>query len=312
LATIDRDRLERSREDRGVTEQTITGAPGVLPQEIGPAPVLAGGLMCLLAMTSIQFGAALSSSAILAYGPVGATWLRLGFAAIILVVIVRPPIHRFSSAQWRTALLLGLVTAAMTVCFFSAIRHLPLGLAVAIDFLGPLCVAGFAYGLGWRLAWPALAAVGVLFLSHDGEAWTGNLPGVLYALGSAIGWAGYIVLTKRAGATFAGFQGLAMSLLVAAIVITPFAIGSGLPALTPAGMAEMAFLALLVPLLPYLLEMAALRKMPTSTFGILMSLEPAIGALAGFWVLSQPMTLLQMAGSGLVVAASAGATSLGK
>ena len=296
-----------------MSELTIkTETTGLVPQTVGPAPLLAGVLMCLLAMTSIQFGAALSSSAILAYGPVGATWLRLSLAAIILAVIVRPPVHRFSRAQWQAALILGTVTAAMTVCFFSAIQHLPLGLAVAIDFLGPLCVAGFSFGIGWRLAWPALAAIGVLLLSHDGEAWTGNLPGVLFALGSAVGWAGYIVLTKKVGATFEGFQGLAMSLLVAAIVITPFGIAGGLPALTPAGIGEMALLALLVPLLPYLLEMVALRRMPTSTFGILMSVEPAIGAVAGFWVLSQPMTALQMVGTGLVVVASAGATTLGK
>jgi len=296
-----------------VSETTINAdMTGTVPQEIGPAPVLTGAAMCLLSMTSIQFGAALSSSAIHTYGPVGATWLRLSLAAIILAVIVRPPLHRFSWAQWKSALILGTVTAAMTVCFFSAIKHLPLGLAVAIDFLGPLCIAGFAYGIGWRLAWPALAAIGVLLLSHDGEAWTGNFWGVLFALGSAVGWAGYIVLTKKVGATFAGFQGLAMSLLVAAIVVTPFGIAGGLPALTPAGLGEMALLALLVPLLPYLLEMVALRRMPTATFGILMSLEPAIGAVAGFWVLSQPLTVLQMAGTGLVVAASAGATTLGK
>lgn len=285
---------------------------GTVLKDAGQAPLLAGALMCLLAMISIQFGAALSSSAIHTYGPVGATWLRLSCAAIILVAVVRPPVHRFSWAQWKTALLLGTVTAAMTVCFFSAIKHLPLGLTVAIDFLGPLCVAGFAYGIGWRIVWPVLAAIGVLLLAYDGQAWTGNLPGVLFALGSAIGWAGYIILTKKIGAAFEGFQGLAMSLLIAAIVITPFGISSGLPALTPGGLAEMAMLALLVPLLPYLLEMVALRRMPTSTFGILMSLEPAIGALAGFLVLTQPLALLQMVGIALVVAASAGATTIGK
>jgi inner membrane transporter RhtA len=295
----------------------VTGTDGsaaLLPRSDAPSSstgIAAGALMCLLSMSSIQFGAALSSSAIDTYGAVGATWLRLAFAAIILAVIVRPSVLRFSREQWISALLLGTVTACMTMCFFAAIQRIPLGLLVAIDFLGPLSVAAFGYGIGWRLVWPLVAGIGVILLARDGQGWVGNLPGVLYACGSAVGWAVYILLTKKVGAVFKGFEGLSMSLMVAALVATPFGISAAAGALTFKGLAEVTGLAILVPLLPYALEMVALRRMPTSSFGILMSLEPALGAAAGFLILAQPMTMLQMLGTAFVVAASAGATLFG-
>ncbi|ANL64001.1 threonine/homoserine efflux transporter protein RhtA [Rhizobium phaseoli] len=268
----------------------------------------AGGLMCLLSMSSIQFGAALSSHAIATYGPAGASWLRLVFAAIILVVAVRPRLFSYSREQWTSALVLGTTTALMTMSFFAAIERIPLGLAVAIDFLGPLSVATIGYGLSRRLVWPLIAALGVLALAHDGEGWIGDMWGILFAGGAGTGWAIYIVLTKKIGASFKGLEGLSMSLMVAAVVATPFGFSGAAPALDTSGLIEMAGLAVLVPLLPYTLELTALRRMPTTSFGILMSLEPAIAALAGFVILMQPMTLLQMAGTALVVAASAGAT----
>jgi inner membrane transporter RhtA len=290
---------------------TDGGAPLLpIPDQPQPGGMATGALMCLLSMTSIQFGAALSSSAIDTYGPVGATWLRLGFAALILVAVVRPPVLHYTRRQWLSALLLGAVTAGMTMSFFAAIQRIPLGLLVAIDFLGPLSVAAFGYGVGWRLVWPLVAGVGVLFLARDGQGWVGNLPGVLFALASAAGWAVYIILTKKVGAAFKGFEGLAMSLLFAALVATPFGLPAALDALSLKGLGQMLGLAILVPLLPYALEMVALRRMPTASFGILMSLEPALGALAGFLVLAQPMTLLQMLGTAFVVAASVGATLL--
>lgn len=270
--------------------------------------VAAGGLMCLLSMSSIQFGAALSSSAISTYGPAGASWLRLAFAAIILALVVRPRIVSYNRAQWTSALVLGSTTALMTMSFFAAIERIPLGLAVAIDFLGPLSVATIGYGLSRRLLWPLIAALGVLALAHDGEGWVGNSGGILFALGAGTGWAIYIVLTKKIGASFKGLEGLSISLMVAALVATPFGFAGAVPKLDAYGLVEMAGLAILVPLLPYTLELIALRRMPTASFGILMSLEPAIAALAGFIILAQPMTLLQMAGTALVVAASAGAT----
>jgi inner membrane transporter RhtA len=289
---------------------TDGGAPLMpVPDQPMKGGMAAGALMCLLSMASVQFGAALSSSAIHLYGAVGATWLRLGFAALILGLIVRPRILSYNRDQWVSALLLGTVTAGMTMSFFAAIARLPLGLLVAIDFLGPLSVAAFGYGIGWRLVWPLVAGIGVLFLARDGHGWVGNLPGVLLALASAAGWASYIILTKKVGAAFKGFEGLAMSLGVAALVATPFGLPMAIGALSLEGLGEMLGIAVLVPLLPYALEMVALRRMPTASFGILMSLEPALGALAGFLVLAQPMTLLQMLGTAFVVCASIGATA---
>jgi len=290
-------------------ERANVGA-GTLTAEASTAfgGVATGGLMCLLSMSSIQFGAALSSSAISTYGPAGASWLRLAFAAIILALVVRPRVFSYTRAQWTSALVLGAATALMTMSFFAAIERIPLGLAVAIDFLGPLSVATIGYGLSRRLLWPLIAAFGVLALAHDGEGWVGNIEGILFALGAGTGWAIYIVLTKKIGASFKGLEGLSISLMAAALVATPFGIAGAIPKLDAYGLVEMVGLAVLVPLLPYTLELIALRRMPTASFGILMSLEPAIAAVAGFVILAQPMTLLQMAGTALVVSASAGAT----
>ncbi|MBX4914330.1 EamA family transporter [Rhizobium bangladeshense] len=290
-------------------DETNDGA-GVLALET-PATssgLAAGALMCLLSMSSIQFGAALSSEAIASYGPAGASWLRLAFAAIILALVVRPRVVSYNRAQWTSALVLGATTALMTMSFFAAIERIPLGLAVAIDFLGPLSVATIGYGLSRRLLWPLIAALGVLALAHDGEGWVGDIEGIFFALGAGTGWAIYIVLTKKIGASFKGLEGLSVSLLAAALVATHFGFARAVPNVNAYGLVEMVGLAILVPLLPYTLELVALRRMPTASFGILMSLEPAIAALAGFIVLAQPMTLLQMAGTALVVAASAGAT----
>jgi inner membrane transporter RhtA len=299
--------------DQKIIESGTDGGAALMPHpdvSTSSGGTVAGVVMCLLSMSSVQFGAALSSSAIATYGPTGATWLRLAFAAIILAIIVRPKVSRYSRKQWIGALVLGAMTAMMTLSFFSAIERIPLGLAVAIDFLGPLSVATLGFGLSRQLLWPLVAGIGVLLLAYDGEEWVGNLPGVLFACGAGAGWACYILLTKKVGNAFKGFEGLAMSLIVAAIVATPFGFASAVPHLTGYGLVEMAGLALLVPLLPYALEMVALRRMPTSSFGILMSLEPAIGAFAGFVILTQPMTPSQMFGTALVVAASIGATVL--
>lgn len=299
-------------EQQVVTADAGDGAiavEGGLKNPVTAAAVAAGALMCLLSMSSVQFGSALSASAIAAYGPFGTTWLRLVMAAAILAIVVQPPVFTYSRAQWKSAIVLGAAMAGMTMCFFAAMERIPLGLAVAIDFLGPLTVATFAFGLGWRLVWPLAAGIGVLFLAHDGSGWIGNPAGVLFALGAAAGWGSYIVLMKKTGAVFKGLEGLSMSLIVAAVAATPFGLYETGGAVTFDGILHITGLAILVPLLPYALEMVALRRMTTSAFGILMSLEPAIGALAGFLILSQPMTILQVFGTLLVVVASAGATA---
>lgn len=263
-------------------------------------------LLGVASMCCVQFGAALSAPTMDAFGAFSTTWLRLAWAAAILALVVRPKLRSYSRAHWLAAGVLGVAMAGMTLCFFSAIERIPLGLAVAIDFLGPLTVATFGVRR-WRASvWPLFAVAGVLLLAHNRAGWVGEPVGMLLAAGAACGWGSYIVLMKKTGALFDGLEGLSVSLIAAAFAATPFGlIEQGLH-IAPMQLAATAGLAVLVPLLPYALEMIALRHLPASSFGILMSLEPAIGALAGFVVLHQPMTALQLAGTLFVVSASVG------
>ena len=267
-------------------------------------------LLAMLSMSSVQFGAALSVSHFIAvcnaYGSFSTTWLRLCWAAAVLALIVRPPLRSYARSRWLAAGTLGVAMAGMTLCFFAALQRIPLGLAVAIDFLGPLTVATFGVRRLRALVWPVLAIAGVLLLAHDRAGWVGNPPGVVLAFGAALGWGSYIVLMKKTGALFAGLEGLSVSLLAAAVVATPFGLVESGGHIPLAQLGATAGLAVLVPLLPYALEMIALRHMRASSFGILMSIEPAIGALAGFVVLRQPLTVPQLAGMLLVVSASLG------
>jgi inner membrane transporter RhtA len=290
-------------------QDTITKpALNSTPMPVKPAGAAAGAaFLCVLSMSSVQFGAALSAPTMATYGSLSTTWLRLCWAAVVLALLVRPRLFTYSRSHWFAAGALGAAMAGMTLCFFAALQRIPLGLAVAIDFLGPLTVATLAVRRVRALLWPVLAIAGVLLLSRDRAGWIGEPLGVLLAFGAAIGWGSYIVLMKKTGALFAGLEGLSVSLLAAALVATPFGFAQSGIHIAAGQIAATAGLALLVPLLPYALEMVALRHMPASSFGILMSVEPAIGALAGFVVLHQPMESVQIAGTLLVVAASVGA-----
>ncbi|MFM0741146.1 EamA family transporter [Paraburkholderia xenovorans] len=293
------------------TQPTAAGAPAIEPPAhaaVKPASAAAGAaLLCVLSMSSVQFGAALSAPTMATYGSLSTTWLRLCWAALVLAVIVRPRLLSYSRSHWLAAGALGAAMAGMTLCFFSAVSRIPLGLAVAIDFLGPLAVATFAVRRARALLWPLLALAGVVLLARHGGAWIGEPLGVLLAFGAALGWGSYIVLMKKTGTMFKGLEGLSVSLLAAALVATPFGLASSGMHIAVTQIAATAGLAVLVPLLPYALEMIALRHMSSASFGILMSVEPAIGALAGFVVLRQPMGILQLVGVLLVVSASVGA-----
>lgn len=265
-------------------------------------------VFCLLSMCSVQFGAALSQPVMQSVGSFGTTWLRLIWAAALMLLFVRPPFLSYTRSQWFAAATLGAAMAMMTLCFFAAIERIPLGLAVAIEFLGPLTVATIFGGRGWRLLCPVMAAAGVLCLSWDGTAWVGDVRGLLFAFGAAIGWGGYIVLMKHAGQRFRGLEGLAVSLLFAALVATPFGFHQVRSGFSFDMLLVTGGLAVLVPLLPYALEFMALRRMQASAFGILMSLEPAIGAGAGLVVLGQALSPSQTFGVVLVMIASAAGT----
>lgn len=278
-------------------EASATAAPLT-----GGSPV--GVVFCLLSMVCVQWGAALSEPLMQEIGSFGTTWLRLSCAALFLLLVVRPPVGTYKVRHWFSAAALGSAMALMTLCFFASIEYLPLSLAVAIDFLGPLTVAAVYGRRIWRILCPAIAAAGVLCLAWNGEAWTANTTGVLLAFGAAFGWGSYIILMKRVGQGFTGFEGLALSLLFAAVAATPLGVSESLGRLSTEHVVEVAKLAIMVPLLPYALEYVALRRMKTFAFGILMSLEPAVGAGVGLLVLGQVLTPVQIFGVALVVCAS--------
>ncbi len=289
-------------------QAVVTGVLSCRPA--GRFSAVLAPLLCIGSMCSVQLGAALSRPATIAYGTVSTTWLRLVIAALVLAVVVRPPLTTYSRRRWMAAAALGVAMACMTLCFFEAVRRVPLGLAVAINFLGPLAVATWGLRRFAPAAFPALAAAGVWLLArHDGN-WVVAPAALLFPLGSAVGWAAYILLMKRVGTMFDGFQGLATSLIVAAIATTPFGLAQSGGHVPAAQLVDAAGLALLVPLLPYVLELIALRRMRAASFGILMSAEPAIAAVIGVAVLGQAITLVQGIGTLCVVGASIGAVAL--
>jgi inner membrane transporter RhtA len=274
----------------------------------GPA---SGALLALCSMSLVQLGAALAPPLFDRGGVLGITWLRLAFGAAILGIWARPRLRGRSAHDLWGVVALGVISAAMTLFFFEAIDRVPLGVVVTIEFLGPL---GVALAGARRLrdgVWIALAGGGValLTLGHSTGSALDAL-GVAFALAAGTGWATYILLTRRVGKAWTGVQGLAVAMAVAALAAAPFGLASGgarlghvdvlLPCLG---------LAILLPVLPYSLEMAALRRLPAATFGVLMSLEPGIGALLGFLVLGQGLTAAGVLAVGMVIAASAGATA---
>jgi inner membrane transporter RhtA len=268
-----------------------------------------GAGMALIAMLCVQLGIAASVGLFDEVGPEGAACLRLAFAGLILLAVVRPRPSAFSRSSLLAACALGVVTAAVTICFMAAVERIPLGTASALEFLGPLGVA-ILRGQGSTKTWPGLAAVGVLLLT---EPWSGALDpaGVAFALAAAIAWALYIVLTQRVGDEVAGVQGLAISMPIAGLVATAVAGPSLAGELTPQILLAGLGLAILLPVIPFTLEMLALRRLTATAFGTLMSLEPALALLIGLVVLGQAPGLLPVAGIAFVVAAGIGAERTG-
>src|SRR5690242_3259004 len=242
--------------------------------------------MAMGSMLCVQVGLAVAVSLIDRIGVEGAAWLRLVWAGVLMLVIVRPRMAAFTWATFRVCVVLGVVTAAVTMLFMAAVDRIPLGTASALEFLGPLGVA-VAHGKGGhRIVWPGLAAIGVMMLTNP---WAGAVDpiGVAFALGAAACWAGYILLTQRVGDEVAGINGLAVSMPVAGLVST-IAVGpSVLPRMTPDILLIGIGLAILLPVVPFALEMQALRRLTTAAFGTLMSLEPAFAMIVGLVVLHQ-------------------------
>lgn len=267
-----------------------------------PAPLYALG-----AIASVQVGATVARHLFPFLGPTGTVFLRVGFGALILLAIGRPGVPRLSAAQWRAVVPFGLIIAGMNLCFYQSIARIPLGIAVTIEFLGPLAVAIAGSRKALDFAWALMAAAGVATLSVTGGSVT--LVGVLFALGAAAGWASYILLSQRVGRLVAGPDGLALALTVAALALAPFGVaGAGSRLLDPHNLGLGLVVAILSSAVPFSLEFAALRRLSSQLFGILMSLEPAMGAAAGFLFLGQRLSVRELLAIALVTVASAGAT----
>ena len=273
------------------------------------SPARTGASMAVASMLCVQLGLAASVGLIDDLGPAGAAWLRLVWAGILLLVLVRPRLGDYSREALRAGTALGIATGGVTLFFMAAIARLPLGTASALEFLGPLSIAVLrSRGIG--RAWALLAAVGVLCLT---EPWTGDADpaGVAFALAAAVCWAAYILLTQRVGDTVDGLGGLAVSMPVAALLATcvagPGVVGDLSPQLVLYGLG----LAILLPVVPFALELLALRRLTTGAFGTLMALEPAFALVIGFVALGQVPHTVAVAGIALVVAAGIGAERSG-
>jgi inner membrane transporter RhtA len=269
-------------------------------------------LLVLGSVMSVQFGAGLAATMFDELGAAGVSLLRLAFAAVIVAVIWRPRPRDFRTpGALRAALLYGAALGLMNLLFYEAVARIPLGIAVTIEFVGPLAVAVAGSRRRLDVLWVVFAAAGIGLLGLQTGGADGLDPvGVAFALGAAACWAAYIVLAQRLGDRVAGGAGLGLGMIVAALVpIGPGIAVGGAALLDPALLAQGAAVALLSSVIPYTLEFAALRRMARHVFGVLMSIEPAMAALAGFVVLGQRLSPRDLAGIGLVVVASVGAAT---
>ncbi|RCS60323.1 EamA family transporter [Microbacterium sp. JB110] len=263
--------------------------------------------MAVIAMLAIQLSNALSMNIVEQVGPAGTTWLRMCFGAVFLVLIARPSIRNLRRKDVPALLALGAATGGMTTFFLSAADRIPLGTAVAIEFLGPLTVAALTSKNRKALLWPVLALIGVVLLT---EPWHGriDLLGVLFALIAGICWGLYNLLTQHVGDRFSGLSGLALTIPISAVVTLPL----GLTQVVTGDLAwwvlpAAAGIALITPVIAFGLEMAALRRMTHTAFGTLLSIEPAFGVLMGLLVLGQTPAVFQLVGIALVIVAGAAA-----
>lgn len=267
-----------------------------------PAPVLVIG-----AVVSVQSGAAIATKLFPDAGPGGTVLLRLALSALLLLAVAHPRIRGRTPRELGLAIAFGCVLAAMNLTFYESLSRIHLGIAVTVEFIGPLGVAVAGSRRPLDLLWVALAAIGVVLLSSG----AGHVDwlGLLLALVAGGFWAAYILLAQRVGAVYPGASGLALALTVGAIGLAPFGIWSAQGALLdPSVLARGAAVALLSSAVPYTLELVALRRLRAAVFGVLMSMEPAVAALSGFVFLGQHLRFREWLAVGCVMTASIGAT----
>lgn len=269
--------------------------------------------LAVLSMLLIQLSSALSVGVVEQVGPAGTAWLRMCFGAVFLWIIVRPSLRAVRRADLPMLLALGTVTGFMSTFFLAALERIPLGTAVAIEFLGPLTVAAVTSRHRRALVWPALALIGVVLLTEPWRQGATDPLGVLFAVLAGACWALYNLLTQRVGDRFSGITGLAYTIPVAAVVTTLFGapqVFLGTPSWELVLLA--AGIALIAPVISFSLEMVALRRMTHTAFGTLLAIEPAFGLLTGLIVLSQTPGLWQLVGIAIVVVAGAAAQRGGR
>ncbi len=278
-----------------------------LPHSLA-STLLPVGLL-LIAMASIQSGASLAKSMFPIVGAQGTTTLRLIFASVIMLLILRPWRAKLNAKSLKTVIVYGMALGGMNFLFYMSLRSVPLGIAVALEFTGPLAVAIYASRRAIDFVWIALAITGLLLLIPTGEnAHAIDLVGASYALGAGICWALYILFGQKAGADN-GVQTAALGVIIAALFIAPIGIAhAGAALLTPSLIPIAIGVALLSTALPYTLEMIALTRMPARTFGTLMSIEPAFGALSGLLFLNEVLSFAQWMAISCIIMASVGAT----
>ncbi|MGF3057071.1 EamA family transporter [Microbacterium sp. YY-01] len=276
-----------------------------------PGGIGASVALMLGSAVSLQFGAALAVQLFPVLGAWAVTALRLSIAALIVLIAVRPRAHRWNKQQWWAVIWFGVSLAGMNGAFYAAIERIPLGTAVAIEFLGPLFLAAALTRTVRDFSWVGLALTGMILIGIDGIAGAEKLDpiGAGFALVAAAFWAYYIRKSTRVGILIPGIGGLAVALAIASVLLLPFGVPAAIAvAVDPHLLILAVGTALLASVIPYTLELIALRRLPQRVFGVLLSLEPAIAALAGWMLLAQVPTLLRMLAIVCVVAASVGTT----
>lgn len=266
--------------------------------------------LVLIGILSVQFGAGIAKSLFDEVQPTTIVWLRLVASAVVLVAITRPSLRGRSRTDWLVVLGFGASLGLMNWAIYQAFARIPLGLAVTIEFVGPLALAVLGSRRARDLVWVGLAALGVLLLGFEKADL--SVAGVLFALLAGGAWATYILLSAQTGRRWQGFDGLVVASVVATVLLSPLALGRHAGELGDLRILALgAAVGLLSSVIPYSCELVALRSLPPAVFGILMSLEPAAAALAGIVVLQEYLTWVQWLAMACVVAASVGATRSG-
>jgi inner membrane transporter RhtA len=281
----------------------MASAPSLVRVKLPPLPAV------LLAMVSVQSGAALATGMFPALGPIGAVGLRIVLSALILLMIFRPSFRSLTRSQWQVIVPFGMALGTMNTSFYLAIARIPLGLAVALEFTGPLAVAVLGSKQAKDFLWVLLAAGGIILLTPWGGSHNVSGAGAALALLAGVCWATYILLGRRVYRQFPGGTGVATGMLFASLTILPLVVAKGsLAHLTVNLLWQGIAVAILSSAVPYSLEMIGLRAMSARTFGILMSMEPAVAALCGLLFLHEHLSFPQWLAIALVITASTGTT----